>query len=233
MKKKHGFFITFEGIEGAGKTTQSKRLFEVLRDKGYPVVFTREPGGTPIGDRIRAILIDPGCSEMVPLAELFLFAAARVQHIHQVIRPLLEEGRIVICDRFTDATLAYQGYGRGIPITQVREINEAASWTVRPDLTLLLDVEPYQGLSRVHNRAEVNDNAPDRLEREKADFHERVRRGYLDISYEEPQRFRRFDSTLDLDVVHGQILDCVMRELDRSWGTPQRLDLGSLFEPRS
>ena len=232
MKKAQGFFITFEGIEGAGKTTQARRLYEVLKEKGYPVVITREPGGTAIGDRIRAILIDPDCAEMVPLAELFLFAAARVQHITQVIRPLLEEGRIVICDRFTDATLAYQGYGRGIHLTQVREINEAASWNVRPNLTLLLDIEPYHGLSRVRNRAEIDEKAPDRLEREQADFYERVRRGYLEIAYDEPQRFRRFDSAQDLDVVHGQILDCVMRELDKTWGTPQRLDLGAIFDTR-
>jgi len=218
-----GYFITFEGLEGAGKSTQARRLFEVLKDKGYPVVLTREPGGTAIGDRIREILIDYLHMDMLPLTELFLFAASRVQHVEKVIRPELGEGRIVICDRFTDATVAYQGYGREIPQAQVREINELSAWNARPDLTFLLDIEPAHGLSRVRSRVQENEKVADRMERENLEFFERVRRGYLDLAYEEPQRFRKIDSAMDLDIVHSHILECTLREITRSWGDLKRL----------
>lgn len=218
-----GFFITFEGLEGAGKSTQARRLFEVLKDKGYPVILTREPGGTPISDRIRELLIDHNHMDMLPMTELFLFAAARVQHVEKVIRPEIEEGRIVICDRFVDATVAYQAYGRQLPQNQVREINEASAWNVRPDITFLLDIEPPHGLSRVRSRVQENEKVADRMERESLEFFERVRRGYLDLAYEEPQRFRKIDSSLDLDVVHGHILECALRELEKGWGDLKRL----------
>lgn len=227
-KGTRGYFITFEGIEGAGKSTQARRLHEVLKGKGYPVVLTREPGGTAVGDAIRNILADPQYDDMVPLAELFLFSASRVQHNDRFIRPMLGEGRIVICDRFYDATLAYQGYGREMPQAQVREINEMSSWNLRPDLTFLLDIEPAHGLARVSSRVEENQKQADRMEREDLTFFERVRHGYLNIAYEEPQRFRRVDSTLDMDVVHAQILDATLRELARHWGDPNRLAIRSL-----
>jgi len=227
-KETRGFFITFEGIEGAGKSTQARRLFEVLQGKGYPVIFTREPGGTPVGEAIRGILADPVYHDMLPLVELFLFSASRVQHAERVIRPALEEGQIVICDRFYDATLAYQGYGRELHLTMVREINETSAWNVRPDMTFLLDIEPYHGLSRVRSRVEENEKEADRIEHESMAFFERVRQGYLAIAYDEPQRFRRVDSAADLDVVHGQILDTTLRELGRRWGDPNRLAISSL-----
>ncbi len=223
-----GYFITFEGIEGAGKSTQARRLHEVLKGKGYPVVITREPGGTALGDAVRSIMIDTRFSDMVPLAELFLISAQRVQHIQKVIRPELEEGKIVICDRFVDATLAYQGYGREIHLTQVREVNEMAAWNLRPDLTFLLDIEPAHGLSRISSRVQENEKVADRMEREGLDFFERIRHGYLNIAYEEPQRFRKIDSTQDMDLVHHQILDCSLRELARHWGDPNRLAVQGL-----
>jgi dTMP kinase len=225
MKQARGYFITFEGIEGSGKTTQATRLYQVLKEKGYPVVLSREPGGTPIGERVRAILADPEAREMTPLTELFLFAAARAQHVHQVIRPMVEEGRIVICDRFYDATVAYQAYGRELPLAQVHQINELVAWNLRPDLTFLMDIEPYYAYGRVKERCATNESQVERIEEEDIPFFERVRHGYLNLAYEEPQRFRKFDSSQDLDYVHRQVLECALRELGKNWGDPQRLEL--------
>lgn len=228
MKETKGYFITFEGIEGAGKSTHAMRLFETLKEKGYPVVLTREPGGTAIGEKLRALMIDVAHPEMAPLTELFLVAASRAQHLHQLIRPALGEGKIVICDRFTDATLAYQGYGRELHLTMVREINETAAWNCKPDLTLLFDLDPYHAMARVRDRRHIEEQLPDRLERQGMEFYERVRKGYLDIAYEEPQRFRKFDGSLTLDVLWSQLYECVMRELGRNWGDPERLELRGL-----
>jgi dTMP kinase len=223
-----GYFITFEGIEGAGKSTQARRLFEVLQARGYPVVLTREPGGTMVGDAVRNVLANPAYSDMTPLAELFLFSASRTQHVDKVIRPALEEGRIVICDRFFDATVAYQSYGRGIPLSQVLQINQMASWNTRPDLTFLLDIEPSAGLNRVRSRVLENQLETERIERETLDFFEKVRHGYLNMAFDEPQRFRRIESDGNLDHVHNQILECTLRELGRTWGDLRRLSLGSI-----
>ena len=227
-KGTRGYFITFEGIEGAGKSTQARRLYEVLKGRGYPVLLTREPGGTPVGDAVRNILANPAYTDMTPLAELFLFSASRTQHVDRVIRPALEEGRIVICDRFFDATLAYQAYGRGIPLSQVRQINQMAAWNTRPDLTFLLDIDPAAGINRVRSRVLENNLETERIERETLEFFDKVRHGYLNMAYEEPQRFRRIESDGNLDAVHGQILDCTVRELDRGWGDLKRLALGTL-----
>ncbi|NDD29827.1 MAG: dTMP kinase [Proteobacteria bacterium] len=228
MRESKGFFITFEGIEGAGKSTHAARLFETLKEKGYPVVLTREPGGTPIGEKLRTIVTDPAHGEMAPLTELLLMAASRAQHLHQVIRPALGEGKIVISDRFTDATLAYQGYGREMHLAMVREVNEVAAWNCRPDITLLFDLEPYHAMSRVRDRRQIEEQLPDRLERQTMDFYDRVRKGYLDIAYEEPQRFRKFDAAQPLDVLWSQVFECVMREIARNWGDPDRLEMPGL-----
>lgn len=228
MRETRGYFITFEGIEGAGKSTHAMRLYEMLKEKGYPVILTREPGGTAIGEKIRSLLIDTEHTEMAPLTELFLVSASRAQHLHQTIRPALGEGKIVICDRFTDATLAYQGFGRELHITMVREVNEIAAWNCKPDLTLLFDLDPYQAMARVRDRRHVEEQLPDRLERQNIEFYERVRKGYLEIAYEEPQRFRKLDGSLSLDMLWNQIHETVMRELSRSWGDPERLELRGL-----
>lgn len=228
MKESKGYFITFEGIEGAGKSTHAARLYETLKEKGYPVVLTREPGGTPIGEKLRALVTDPANGEMDKLTELLVMAASRAQHLHQVIRPALGEGKIVISDRFTDASLAYQGYGREIPLNMVRELNEMAAWNCRPDLTLLFDIEPYHAMSRVRDRRQIEEQLPDRLERLTIDFYDRVRKGYLDLAYEEPQRFRKFDAAQPLDTLWGQVFECVMREIQRNWGDPERLEMRGL-----
>lgn len=228
MQESKGFFITFEGIEGAGKSTHAARLYETLKEKGYPVVLTREPGGTSIGEKLRTLVTDPGNGEMHALTELLLMAASRAQHLHQVIRPALGEGKIVISDRFTDATVAYQGYGREMPLSMVRELNEIAAWNCRPDLTLLFDIEPHHAMSRVRDRRQIEEQLPDRLERQTMDFYDRVRKGYLDIAFEEPQRFRKFDAAQPLDVLWGQVHECVMREIARNWGDPERLGMRGL-----
>ncbi|HXE73193.1 MAG TPA: dTMP kinase [Candidatus Nitrosotenuis sp.] len=220
-----GFFITFEGLEGAGKSTQAEMLARRLEKEGYPVLLTREPGGTPLGEAIRRILKDHRYEGMDELAEVFLFAAARRQHVEQVLRPSLAEGTVVICDRFCDATLAYQGYGRGVHLTQVREINEMCAWNLRPDLTFYLDIEPYQSMARVRERMLATDEAPDRLEKLDVGFFERTREGYLEIAHEEPVRVRRLDATMSPDALHQKIVEITLRELHRRMPHPQRLTL--------
>jgi dTMP kinase len=176
-------FITFEGIEGCGKTTQLALLAETLRLQGHEVLTTREPGGCPIADAVRQILLDPANQAMVPRAELLLYAAARAQHVAQVIRPALAEGHIVLCDRFTDATLAYQGYGRGLDLAMIEHLNDLAGAGCRPDLTLLLDMPAAVGLERaILRNSHGNLAAEGRFELEAEVFHDKVRRGYLQLA---------------------------------------------------
>jgi dTMP kinase len=225
-----GCFITFEGLEGSGKTTQAARLVASLREKGYSAVGTREPGGTAIGEALRHILLDHNRTEMSPLTEVLLFAATRAQHIAQLIRPMLEEGGIVVCDRFIDASIAYQGYGRGMHLTTVREVNEIATWGVKPDLTCYLDIEVEKGLARMRRRLEEQENIPDRLEREDRDFYEKVRLGYQEISREEPGRVRVFNADQEEGPLAEKILDVVLRELRRR-NMSNKLTLDNLRSP--
>ena len=171
-------FITFEGIEGSGKTTQARLLIDWLRTRTDQVLHTREPGGTAIGDQIRAILLDPHHEEMAPEAEILLFSAARAQIVQQVMRPRLADGWIVICDRFADSTLAYQGYGHGLPLDELRQITRFATGGLTPDLTIYLDMDVETGLRRkAQTPAEWN-----RMEAQGLDFHRRVRAGYLALA---------------------------------------------------
>ena len=190
-----GKFITFEGIDGCGKTTQLKLLERHLAEQGIPFISTREPGGTPIGRRIRAVLLDVSDDPVEPLAELLLYAADRAQHVRQLILPALAAGNVVLSDRYADATIAYQGYGRGFDLPLVEELMALATGGLKPDLTLLFDLEVQQGLRRVHGRSGGNQTAqpaeqPDRLDLEPSEFHERVRQGYLALAAREPERFR-------------------------------------------
>ncbi|MGV8123878.1 MAG: dTMP kinase [Candidatus Xenobiia bacterium LiM19] len=219
-----GFFITLEGIEGTGKSTQAKALYESLTEMGYPTVFSREPGGTRIGNLIREILINPEYHEMCVLTEIFLFAAARAQHVEQLFRPKLEEGYVVICDRFADSSIAYQGYGRNVPLALIREINSAATWSIQPNLTFFLDLEPETALHRVRLRVEETETIPDRLEREQLDFFHKVRNGYRRIAQEEPHRFRWLDATLEPEALHKKITDLCLREM-RKAGIQSRREL--------
>jgi dTMP kinase len=177
-------FLTFEGIEGSGKTTQLRRLAERIPN----AIVTKEPGGTPSADRIRAILLDPD-SHLDRVAELFLFAASRRQHVMEVIRPALARGEVVLCDRFTDSTLAYQGFGRVLDLDQLRTLNAWATDSLTPDVTLLFDLPEEVGLSRARSRNAAVTPHEGRFEAEDLRFHRRVREGYLSLAIAEPNRF--------------------------------------------
>jgi dTMP kinase len=187
-------FITFEGIEGSGKSTQAARAAEFLAGHAVELVSTREPGGTGIGDAVRRILLDPANAGMAPMTELLLVGAARVQHVEEVILPALAEGKVVLCDRFEDSTRAYQGFGRQIPENLVTLLCSLTAADLKPGLTFLLDLPPEEGLRRAHGRN--SEQAPgaarreDRIDREEIEFHRRVRDGYLLLAREHPGRFR-------------------------------------------
>lgn len=210
-----GCFITFEGIEGCGKTTQIRLLAEALGRAGKTVTLTREPGGCQIADKIRAILLDAANSSMTPLAELLLYAAARAQHISEVITPALAAGSIVLCDRFTDATVAYQGFGRNLDPAVINILNDIAAGSCRPDITILLDCPVNIGLGRAIARIEAADSCgtgkprEERFERESLGFHEKVRAGYLSLAANEPERFILIDGSSDIDRTATKILRAV------------------------
>ncbi|MBU4425176.1 MAG: dTMP kinase [Proteobacteria bacterium] len=193
-------FITFEGIEGCGKSTQAKRLVNRLRELAVPLVFTLEPGGTSVGQKIRRILLDSRNQHLSPLTELLLYAADRAQHVEEVIKPALEQGKWVLCDRFFDATTVYQGYARGLDMKLIVTLNEKASPGIRPDITFLVDCAVEIGLERALKRNRIQfQEGQDRFEREKKDFHEAVREGYLTMAMEDSERFVVVDGTLKED----------------------------------
>ena len=194
MKK--GRLISFEGPDGAGKSTQIKRL----EARGFPYICSREPGGTPIGEKLRELILDKRYSEMSRRTEALLYAAARAQHVDEVIRPALEEGKIVICDRFTDSSIAYQGYGRTLGEDVIRALNAFATEGLQPDLTVLLLLDPEEGRRRAEKR-----EALDRLESEAAAFRAEVNRGYLRIAEEEPERVIYIDAGEDIEDIAAQI----------------------------
>lgn len=202
-----GWFITFEGVEGSGKTTQIRLAGEFLRERGLPVVTTQEPGGTPLGDRIRELLLNRGGFEISGEAEVFLFAAARAQHTDAVILPALEAGKIVLCDRFSDATIAYQAYGRGLPLEPVREICRFASRGLVPHLTILFDLPVEAGLERAFRRIAGREGnlREDRFEREHLDFHRRIREGYLAIARQEPGRLKVIDASRGIESTRREV----------------------------
>lgn len=199
-----GIFISFEGIEGTGKTIQSRLLYEYLTKKGYEVTLTEEPGGTRIGLKIRDLLLSVENKGMTPLAELLLYNASRAQHIHEVILPLMNKGAIVITDRFTDSTVAYQGYGRGIDLSIINSIKRMVAADLQPDITILLDLDVEVGLKR--NRGI---NKMDRLELEDVEFHKRVRNGYIEIATKEPERIKLVDASEGIEQVHNRIIKII------------------------
>jgi len=205
-----GLFITFEGPDGSGKTTQMRRLVERLQAKGESVVVTREPGGTPIGDRIRELLLSPDHKEMEDQTEVLLYAASRAQHVREVIVPALEAGNIVVCDRFVDASIAYQGYGLGLKPETVADINRFATGGLQPDRTYLLDVPVSVSRERLLLRAGAAGGAAlDRIEQKESAYHERVREGFLLIASNEPQRVLRIDADQGVDDIAAIIgADC-------------------------
>lgn len=201
---KKGIFISFEGIEGTGKTKQSRLLYEYLRKRGYKVILTGEPGGTQIGLKIRDLLLSVENRKMTPVSELLLYNASRAQHIKEVIFPALKKGFIVITDRFIDSTKAYQGYGRGIDLKLIDFFEKIVTEGVRPDLTLLLDLDVKIGLKR-----NKGINKTDRLELEDLKFHKRVRDGYLKIATKEPERIKLIGASGSVEEVHRKIISIV------------------------
>jgi dTMP kinase len=210
-------FITFEGVEGSGKTTQIQRLKKYLTQKGIPCKVTREPGGCPIGEKVRKILLNPDHREMVPLSELLLYEAARAQHVKEVIEPFLKKGGVVLCDRFSDATIAYQGYGRKIDLRWIERLNHFSSRGIKPDVTFLLDCPSDVGLKRALKRNRtLKQEKEERFEKEKIQFHQRVRKGYLALAKKEPRRVKVVDTRQGEDNVFNKILKTVDKLIVRS-----------------
>ena len=199
-------FITFEGGEGAGKSTQVARLVEFLTTKGISVVRTREPGGSAGAEEIRHLLVNGGTDRWDGITEVLLHSAARRDHMVKTVWPALEAGSWVICDRFFDSTLAYQGWGHGIDVTQIRQAIQVSIGNFRPDRTLILDMPVEQGLARAASRG---DAGQDRYERMGAAFHQRLRQGFLDIAADEPGRCRVIDALGSIEAIHAQVVDAV------------------------
>ena len=202
-----GLFITLEGPEGAGKTTQLARLEARLRGTGRRVTVTREPGGTPLGLRVREVVLDPAL-DMEPLSEFLLYSASRAQLVHDVLRPALERGDVVLCDRYFDSSLAYQGAGRGLPLPLLRGLTREVTGGLTPDLTVLLDLDPALGLQRAALRGQ-----PDRLEKADLAFHQRVRAGFLELAQAEAERFAVVDAAQSADAVAAQLWAAVEGKL--------------------
>jgi dTMP kinase len=200
-------FITFEGIEGSGKTTQIKLAENWLRNRGLDVIATAEPGGTPLGVKIREILLNRGSWNINAEAELLLFNAARAQHVTETIIPAIENGKWVLCDRYTDATRAYQGFGRGLSPEQVRIINDFSTGKTEPQLTFLFDLPVEIGLMRAKERARnhLTERAEDRFEHEEVAFHQRIRNGYLELARESPRRFRVINAAGSPEDIHREV----------------------------
>ncbi len=214
-----GFFITFEGIEGCGKSTQVRLAAERLSRTGHEVVVTREPGGCPIADAIRAILLDARNSAMVPMTELLLYAAARAQHIAEVVEPALASGKIVLCDRFTDSTLTYQGFGRKLDRELIAQLNTLAAGSIKPDMTLLFDCPVETGLARAMARINANSAArEERFEQESLLFHERIRDGFLSLAAAEPSRFVVLDGSRSIGEIETMVTESILMRLPAATG---------------
>lgn len=212
---RRGFFVTLEGLDGCGKTTQLGMLADRLRADGCDVVVAQEPGGTRIGRSIRSLLLDSRNEELHPHAELLLYFASRVQNLVEVIRPALDKGRVVVCDRFTDATVAYQGYGRELGADRVRQLDDLACWGTEPDLTVWLDIEPTVALARARERNAEQEVDEGRMESQALEFFERVRQGYAHVASKHPERVRRVDASGSPTQVAERVLAVVFPELER------------------
>jgi len=213
--KRPGLFITLEGIDGTGKSTQYRRLLSYLKQLGYSVCATREPGGTRVGEQIRRILLDSSSKKMSALAELVLMYAARAQHLEEVVRPALDRGQVVMSDRFNDASMAYQGYGRKLGTKIVRALDRIVCGMTQPDLTLVLDLAPKVALKRAQGRELRRNSRRGRFEAESLKFHERVRRGYLAIARQEPKRVKVVKADRPVDEVQSEIRKMVEEFLAR------------------
>lgn len=208
--------ITFEGIEGSGKSTQIRHVARYLHACGRPFVITKEPGGTGIGAQIRTILLDPANTGLDPVAELLLYAADRRQHIHELIRPALQEGKIVVCDRFHDSTIAYQGFSRALDMELIQNLNRWVLGDIKPDVTFLLDLDPAIGLARAWREVSRGGRTQEetRFENEALFFHQKVRQGYLELARQEPGRFVVVDAAADEHAVGAAILGALAEKAD-------------------
>lgn len=208
-------FISVCGVEGAGKTTQLAHIADFLKSTGKKFILTREPGGTEIGMQIRRILLDPKNHDLTAKAELFLYAADRSQHIEQLILPALKEGKIVVTDRFVDSTTVYQGYARGIDLELVHKINELVLNGLKPDITILLDISPSVGLTRVRGQLQSGERAESesRFEHENLGFHEKIRQGFLTLAQREKNRFRIINAGRDLNEVTKDVISTLKSAL--------------------
>ncbi|MBI5970471.1 MAG: dTMP kinase [Deltaproteobacteria bacterium] len=205
-------FITFEGVEGCGKSTQVELLKGYLEKKGFKVLLVREPGGTRLGEKVRAILLNSEGDGMAPLTELFLYEACRAELVEKVIAPALKRGVFVICDRFVDSTVAYQGFGRGLK-TDIPLLNKLASNGLTPDVTFLLDLDPEIGLKRARKRISKTALKEDRFEKESLDFHKRVRKGFLKIAADTPKRVRVISGDGGIPLIHNAICDIINKSV--------------------
>lgn len=209
-------FITLEGIEGCGKTTQINHLSTFFENRGQPCVVTREPGGTAIGKEIRSILLNPSNKDMVPRAELLLYMADRAQHIAALVKPRLAENSVVLCDRYFDATVVYQGFARGLDTRFIYELHRLVLEDFKPDITILLDLSPRIGLARAWKQLDngTRSGTESRFEEETLSFHEKVRAGYLELARLEPERFRTIDASGDENQVQKDIREALTEYLD-------------------
>jgi dTMP kinase len=203
---KHGRFVSFEGIEGCGKTTQIGLLSEYLKQRNIPFTVTREPGGTAVGEGIRKILLHSETIHLTAASELLLFYASRSQNITEKIIPSLNRGEMVICDRFYDASMAYQGFGRGIPLEFIEKVTDLVCNGYRPELTILLDIDPKVGLTRARARNHTRIEDEGRFEMEDLEFYTRIRNGYLELACREPQRIRTIEADRPIQEIHRDIL---------------------------
>ena len=212
-----GLFIVLEGGDGSGKSTQARMLTDALRSRGRDVVLTQEPAGTPLGKLVKGVFerghSEPGSPRLPAVAELFLFEAARADHVRTVIRPALNDGHVVVCDRFSDSTLAYQGYGRGLPLEEIRRLNEIATESLAPDLVLVFDVPPETGLGRADTGAA---KSRDSIGQESLEFHRRVREGFLEIAWSGGDRYVVVDATRPREAVAEEVLARVNAGLERA-----------------
>ncbi|NPC94923.1 dTMP kinase [Bacillus sp. WMMC1349] len=205
-----GLFITLEGPEGAGKTTILQAVTQQLTKNGYPVLATREPGGIEIAEQIREVILNPNNTDMDPKTEALLYAAARSQHLVEKVQPALKKGKIVLCDRFIDSSLAYQGYARGLGIDEVLSINQFAIGEMMPHITIYFAIDPEEGMKRIH----VNDSREkNRLDLEQIDFHHRVLQGYQEVMDRFPKRFRTVDASQPIDHVVKDVYEMIEQEL--------------------
>lgn len=207
---KRGLFITFEGVEGAGKTTQIELLKNELERREIEYIVTREPGGTAIGEKIRGLLLDPENSEMNYMTELLLYYASRAQHLYEKINQAKESGKVVICDRYSDSTMAYQGYGRGIDKQLIENLNSVVEKGNRPDITFIIDADPELTLVRAKRKS---GNVGDRLEQESLEFHKRVREGFLAASKKEPERVAVIDGRKSIEEINRDIIARLFEKL--------------------